>query len=131
MAITNHDRVGKALELLTSGLKPFVERELKSSWGDKFVENTKLLLSDTRLQARAADGSPLLNVSALLVIRDREWKGIFSQTLGKAERSMVNEGARGAEQVGAPATIQHGRRVSRARQREPVAGFDLRAHRGG
>jgi predicted AAA+ superfamily ATPase len=91
MAITNHDRVGKALELLTSGLKPFVELELKSAWGDKFLENTKALLSDTRLQARAADGTPLLDVAVLLVIMDREWKAIFSQTLGKAERSMVNE----------------------------------------
>jgi len=91
MAITNHDRVGKALELLTGGLKPFVERELKSSWGDKFLDNTKILLSDTRLQARAADGAPQLDVAALLVIMDREWKAIFSQTLGKAERSMVNE----------------------------------------
>jgi predicted AAA+ superfamily ATPase len=89
MAITNHDRVGKALEHLTSGLKPFVERELKSSWGDKYVENTKLLLSDTRIQSR--DGSPMNDVAALLVIMDREWKAIFSQTLGKAERSMVNE----------------------------------------
>jgi hypothetical protein len=88
---TNHDRVGKALELLTSGLKPFVERELKSAWGEHLVENTRALLSDTRLQARAADGSPLLDVAALLVIMDREWKTIFSQTLGKAERSMVNE----------------------------------------
>jgi len=91
MAITNHDRVGKALELLTSGLKPFVERELKSAWGSKFLENTKALLSDTRLQARAADGSPQLDAAALLVIVDREWKMIFGQTLGKAERSMVNE----------------------------------------
>ncbi|HYV04598.1 MAG TPA: hypothetical protein VFB82_08435 [Blastocatellia bacterium] len=28
MAITNHDRVGKALDLLNSGLMPFFEREL-------------------------------------------------------------------------------------------------------
>lgn len=28
MAITNHDRVGKAMELLRQGLAPFVEREL-------------------------------------------------------------------------------------------------------
>jgi len=28
MAITNHERVGKALELLKSGLSPFVEREM-------------------------------------------------------------------------------------------------------
>ena len=30
MAITNHDRVGKAMELLKGGLGPFVEREFKS-----------------------------------------------------------------------------------------------------
>lgn len=31
MAITNHERVGKALELLKSGLGPFVEREFVST----------------------------------------------------------------------------------------------------
>ena len=31
MAITNHERVGKALELLKGGLGPFVEREFKST----------------------------------------------------------------------------------------------------
>ena len=30
MAITNHERVGKAMELLRAGLAPFVEREFKS-----------------------------------------------------------------------------------------------------
>jgi hypothetical protein len=28
MAITNHERVGKALELLKDGVAPFLEREL-------------------------------------------------------------------------------------------------------
>ena len=32
MAITNHERVGKAMELLKDGLGPFVERELKSEY---------------------------------------------------------------------------------------------------
>lgn len=35
MAITNHDRVGKALELLKSGLGPFVEREFTSTYKDR------------------------------------------------------------------------------------------------
>ncbi len=30
MAITNQERVGKAMELLKAGLAPFVEREFKS-----------------------------------------------------------------------------------------------------
>ena len=32
MAITNHERVGKALELLKSGLSPFGERELLNAY---------------------------------------------------------------------------------------------------
>jgi putative DNA methylase len=32
MAIINHERVGKALELLKAGLGPFVERELKNAF---------------------------------------------------------------------------------------------------
>ena len=35
MAITNHERIGKALELLKAGLGPFVEREMKSTYGDE------------------------------------------------------------------------------------------------
>ena len=31
MAITNHERVGKALDLLKGGLGPFIEREVRSS----------------------------------------------------------------------------------------------------
>jgi hypothetical protein len=30
MAIANHERVGKALELLKAGLAPYVEREFKN-----------------------------------------------------------------------------------------------------
>ena len=31
MAITNHERVGKALDLLKAGLGPFVDREVKGA----------------------------------------------------------------------------------------------------
>ena len=34
MAISNHERVGKALELLKTGLGPFVGREFKACFGD-------------------------------------------------------------------------------------------------
>ena len=38
MAITNYDRVGKALDLLKSGLAPFVERELKAQHAQRWLE---------------------------------------------------------------------------------------------
>ena len=36
MATTNHERVGKALGLLNAGLRPFVERELRSRFGENW-----------------------------------------------------------------------------------------------
>ncbi len=35
MAITNHERIGKALELLKGGLGPFIEREMKNAYGER------------------------------------------------------------------------------------------------
>ena len=35
MAITNHERVGKALELLKAGLGPFAEREFANTYQTK------------------------------------------------------------------------------------------------
>lgn len=32
MAVSNHERVGKALDLLKEGLRPFVEREFKNAY---------------------------------------------------------------------------------------------------
>jgi predicted AAA+ superfamily ATPase len=47
------------------------------------------MLNDTRLGS-AAHGAPT-DVAALLVIMDRAWGEVFRNTLGKAERSLVNE----------------------------------------
>ena len=41
MAITNQDRVGKAMDLLRDGLRPFAERELKSKYGDQWPTEVK------------------------------------------------------------------------------------------
>ena len=89
MAITNHERVGKALELLRDGLRPFVERELKASLGDRWPQSVTEILNDSRLGK--GKGEPTNDVAVLLVVMDRKWSEIFRRTLGKAERSFVNE----------------------------------------
>jgi hypothetical protein len=38
MAITNHERIGKGLEQLAADLRPFVERELKSTYHDDWFK---------------------------------------------------------------------------------------------
>ena len=34
MAASNHERVGKALDLLNNGLRPFAEREMRATHGE-------------------------------------------------------------------------------------------------
>ena len=89
MAISNHERVGKALELLREGLRPFVERELKTYHGERWASEIKEVLTDTRLGG--GKGDAMQDVAVQLVLMDRTWGDVFRKTLGKAERSLVNE----------------------------------------
>jgi predicted AAA+ superfamily ATPase len=89
MAVTNQERVGKGLELLKAGLRPFVERELKGQYGEKWAFEAQEVVGDTRLGG--GKGDALKDVAVQLVIVDRKWSEVFRNTLGKAERSLVNE----------------------------------------
>ena len=44
MALSNHERVGKALEVLKAGLPAFVERELKNAHGTKWLATAKQVI---------------------------------------------------------------------------------------
>ncbi len=47
MAVTNHERVGKALDLLKEGLRPFVEREMKAQHAQLWFEQANLFGTET------------------------------------------------------------------------------------
>ena len=53
MAITNHERVGKALELLKAGLAPFVDREFKSIYKDGAMAEAARFLGQGTLTVEA------------------------------------------------------------------------------
>ena len=89
MAISNHEKVGKALELLKNGLGPFVERELAEAYKDSAAAETSRFLGDDRLNAT----KPIAewDVAALLKVMWESWNGVFRRTLGHAERSLLSE----------------------------------------
>jgi predicted AAA+ superfamily ATPase len=89
MAITNHERVGKAMDLLKQGLAPFVERELKSLYKDKALAEATRLLGEDRILAKK--GIAEWDAAALLKLMWEAWNDVFRRTLGPAERSLVNE----------------------------------------
>jgi predicted AAA+ superfamily ATPase len=89
MAITNQERVGKAMELLRQGLAPFVEREFTSQYQAQAVEVARRQLGDDRTVGK----KPLAewDVAALLKLIQEAWNDVFGKTLGRAERSLVQE----------------------------------------
>src|SRR4051794_32063328 len=89
MAVTNHDRVGKAMELLKGGLGPFVERELRNVYKDRTAAEVQRFLGEDRLNGRKAILA--MDVAALFKIMWDAWNDVFRTTLGPAERSLVSE----------------------------------------
>ena len=89
MAISNQERVGKAMELLRAGLAPFAEREFKHlHQAQASVEALRYLGED-----RTVGKKPLAewDVAALLKLTWEAWNEVFGKTLGRAERSLVQE----------------------------------------
>ena len=89
MATTNHERVGKALDLLKRGLGPYVEREFKSMYKDRAAAEASRFLSDDRLNAKKPVAE--WDVAALLKLMWESWNDVFRRTLGPAERSLLSE----------------------------------------
>ena len=90
MAITNYERVGKAMELLRDGLLPFVEREMVAAQGKYWVS---VATRDWRHDLTWPEDQELPNfdVAAILLLLWENWNAVFSKTLGHAERSLVSE----------------------------------------
>jgi len=89
MAITNHERVGKAMDLLKQGLAPFVEREFKNSYKDKAATEATRFIGEDRLLAN----KPVTewDSAALLKLMWEAWNDVFRHTLGRAERTLLSE----------------------------------------
>ena len=91
MAISNRERVDKALELLRQGLAPYVERELQSDKGKVVPQEIFLRMSnDPNLADKPIGEWDIAALLKLMVIPD-VWNTVFRLTLGNAERSLVSE----------------------------------------
>ena len=89
MAITNHERVGKALELLKYGLGPFAEREYKNVFKDRAAAEIRQLIADDRINIDKSVAE--WDVAVLLKLMWDSWNTVFRLTLGHTERSLVSE----------------------------------------
>jgi len=89
MALSNLQRVGAALDLLNAGLIPFVERELKVSLGDSWLEAVKDGLHPDQFPKK--DKGIRWDTLALLNVLWKQWNSAFRRVLGQSERTLVSE----------------------------------------
>jgi predicted AAA+ superfamily ATPase len=90
MAITNHERVGKALDIFRNGIAPYVEREVKAAVQTGVVSPQAV---------RGFLGDPMLadkpigqyDTSALMKLMWDTWNEVFKRTLGYPQRNLVSE----------------------------------------
>lgn len=89
MAVTNYERVGRAIELLKLGLGPFVEREINQAAKTQHFDLSSL----NRDQDRLKINRPITewDTAALLRTMWDKWNDVFRTTLGHEERSLVSE----------------------------------------
>jgi predicted AAA+ superfamily ATPase len=90
MAITNQDRVAKALDLLRAGLAPFVEREIHAAVkaGTVRMDTIRRFAEDPVLANKSI---AQWDAAGLLKLVAETWNDVFRKTFGHAERSLVSE----------------------------------------
>jgi uncharacterized protein len=89
MAISNRERVGKGLDLLHHGLRPFMEEQFRAKLGDGYKDIVKARF-DLKHQP---DGDLHLDNQALLhlFLNPEVWHEMLKSVIGKAARSYAGE----------------------------------------
>jgi predicted AAA+ superfamily ATPase len=87
--MTNRERVDKALELLRTGLAPYVEREFNSLYGAEALDRAASYFPDDRF----IGNKPISEweISILLKLMWGSWNEVFRLQLGHSERTFVSE----------------------------------------
>ena len=91
MAISNQERIGRALKYLKEGLYPFIEREMKSAYRTDWLTAAKASIDPDPNLKRTLDEILQEDPAAQLKLLDRQWNEVFRKILSKADRSIVNE----------------------------------------
>ena len=99
MATSNIERVGQGLEILRKALAPYIRRQLKAVYKEKWwsagadphvgrIPELKTKLSKAKDDEARFD---VLDIAALLTILNNVWSEAFQADLGHGGRSYVNE----------------------------------------
>jgi predicted AAA+ superfamily ATPase len=91
MAMSNKERVGRALDLLRDGLYPFIQRELKNRYRSGWLTQITPTLTANRSSKSTPEQMLQDDVSLQLKLIDRLWKDLFGTIFSKHHRAYINE----------------------------------------
>jgi hypothetical protein len=86
MAVSNRERVGRALESLRAALLPFVEQELRSAIGEDWKAK---IPADAGV--RFENGLPQLDTQALIKVVMAGWTEVFSVRYGREVLNLFHD----------------------------------------
>ncbi len=76
--LSNKDRIGKGLELLSKGLYPYFEQQMQQQYGDKWEDRAKKYLQNhTTMEKTEVKDKLREDTGELLKAMSREWKKVF------------------------------------------------------
>lgn len=89
---TNHQRVTDALDQLTLGMVDFVEKHLKSTYGDGWMHAARDSFRDERGGGGMPQGEVVRwDASNVLTVVWDQWNRVFRNVFGPLDRSLVSE----------------------------------------
>jgi len=87
----NRERITRALDALTTGLFPFVERKMKAVYKDSWHEASRGRFREGRGQVNVQGNAIRWDMHTLLTVMWDHWNRVFCHCLGPAERSLISE----------------------------------------
>lgn len=89
MKLSNNERIGQCLTLLSQVLSPYVEEKMRLVYGNAWFSQVKQCISNKNNSNRS-DEEILQDVSVLLSVINQRWDKVF-RTYLSPERGLVNE----------------------------------------
>ena len=89
MKLSNNERIGQCLTLLSQVLSPYVEEKMRLVYGNAWFSQVKQCISNKNNSNRS-DEEILQDVSVLLSVINQRWDKVFKTYLSP-ERGLVNE----------------------------------------
>lgn len=90
MQLSNNEYVGRGLDLLIIGLRPFVEQELRAAYGDEWFDRIRADLPPSSPTSDAKLFDFQWDSFALLVIIWKQWGSVFARKLRPTDRALVS-----------------------------------------